>query len=112
NRLRKRPPGISWPSRRTRWAVVVLYSLVTTAPLRDADCVSTYAREPLLLRTTRNTPVGTCSTFVACRMSGPDGESVGKTYAFVSPSGPAGEPTTKPRPQPPPVTRRRPQLHD
>src|SRR5262249_443876 len=111
NSVRKRPPALSWPTTRTRWPVVVLYWLSTTAPGCAADCVSTYACEPLLLRTTRNTPVGTCSTFVACRISGPDGESVGKRYAFVSPIGPAGSPATKPSLEPSSVSDRLPTTH-
>src|SRR5262249_61719325 len=43
-------------------------------------------------------------------MSGPDGESVGKTYAFVSPAGLTGEPTTKPSLEPSSVSDRLPKI--
>src|SRR5262245_2281173 len=91
--------GSRGPSRRIRLPVMVLYRPSTTTPPRGADCVSTYAREPVLLRITRNTPVGTWTTFRARRGGGPGGAPVGRTHASCGPEGPlppASKPSTEP----------------
>src|SRR5262249_45898576 len=103
------PPGPRRPSARICLPVVVLYRPSTTAPPGSADTVSTYICEPVLLRSTRSTPVRRCSTFRTRRMSGPGGALVGRTHAACDEGGPAG-PARKPSPEPSAVSDRLPKV--
>src|SRR5262249_60424415 len=95
-----RLPGPMRPSDRIRWPVVVLYRSSSTGAPRADELVSTYACAPVLLRSTRNTPLRRCSTLRAWRVSGPPGELVGRGPASlpppVRPSGPAAKPGNPP----------------
>src|SRR5215468_264926 len=110
NLARYGPPRPRRPSCRTRLPVVVSYRPRTTTPLRpDAGPVSTYACEPVLLRTTRYTPVRRCSTLRAWRTSGPAGALVGRIHASEAPLGSPG-PLAKPSIEPPAVSDTLPKL--